>query len=63
MMLFWIMTVIVSLIVIMGWLVWVDEQIENPKPIPQTKQEEAVQMMKLRIADAQWKVKQHFGEN
>ena len=46
----------------MGWLIWVDEQIGNPKPMPQTKQEEAVQMMKLRIADAQWKVKQHFGE-
>ena len=39
----------------LGWLLWMEHQIDCPPPIPETESEKHVRQMKLRIADAEWK--------
>jgi hypothetical protein len=53
---------VMILIGLLGYLVWMDDQIYNPKYIPETEQEKQVREMKLRIQDAEWKFKREIGE-
>jgi hypothetical protein len=50
------------LIGLLGYLVWMDDQIYNPKYMPETESERHVREMKLRIHNAEWKFKREIGE-
>jgi hypothetical protein len=50
------------LIGMLGYLVWMDDQIYNPPHIPETESERHVREMKLRIHNAEWKFKREIGE-
>jgi len=48
-----ILFIIIS-IGILGWLLWMEHQIDNPPKIPETESEKHVRQMKLRIQQAEW---------
>jgi hypothetical protein len=50
------------LIGLLGYLVWMDDQIYNPPYMPETEAERHVKEMKLRIHNAEWKFKREIGE-
>ena len=45
---------IVLTIGMLGWLLWMEHQIDYPEPIPETESEKQVRQMKLRIQQAEW---------
>ena len=53
---------VMMLIGMLGYLVWMDDQIYNPPHIPETEAERHVREMKLRIHNAEWKFKREIGE-
>ena len=53
---------VMMLIGMLGYLVWMDDQIYNPKYMPETESERHVREMKLRIHNAEWKFKREIGE-
>ena len=56
-------SIFVSILIgLLGYLMWMDEQIYNPPRMPETEQEKLVRDIKLRIADAEWKFKREIGE-
>lgn len=56
-------SIFVSILIgLLGYLLWMDEQIHNPPRIPETEQEKHVREMKLRIHNAEWKFKREIGE-
>ena len=60
--LLFVFTLILALIGLLGYLVWMDEQIYNPPRIPETDQERAVRDIKERIKVAEWQFKKLIGE-
>ena len=56
-------SIFVSILIgLLGYLMWMDEQIYNPPRMPETEQEKLVRDIKLRIADAEGKFKREIGE-
>jgi hypothetical protein len=56
-------SIFVSILIgLLGYLMWMDEQIYNPPRMPETEQEKHVREMKLRIHNAEWKFKREIGE-
>ena len=53
---------VMILIVLLGYLLWMDDQIYNPPYMPETEAERHVKEMKLRIHNAEWKFKREIGE-
>ena len=53
---------VMILIGLLGYLVWMDDQIYNPPYMPETESERHVREMKLRIHNAEWKFKREIGE-
>ena len=47
---------------ILGWLLWIEYQIDNPPSIPETESEKYVRDMKERIRVAEWRFKRSIGE-
>ncbi len=47
---------------ILGWLLWMEHQIDNPPKIPETESEKHVRDMKERIKVAEWRFKRSIGE-
>ena len=47
---------------ILGWLLWMEYQIDNPPRIPETEAEKHVRDIKERIKVAEWKFKRSIGE-
>ena len=45
---------IILTIGILGWLLWMEHQIDYPPSIPETESEKHVRQMKLRIQQAEW---------
>ena len=60
--LLFVFTLILALIGLLGYLVWMDEQIYNPPRIPETEQERVVRDIKERIKVAEWRFKRSIGE-
>lgn len=60
--LLFVFTLILALIGLLGYLVWMDEQIYNPPKIPQTEAERKVVDIKERIKVAEWRFKKLIGE-
>ena len=54
--------VITSLVGMLFYLAWMENEIYNPPHIPETEAEKIVRSIKLRIADAQWKFRKELGE-
>ena len=54
--------VITSLVGMLFYLAWMENEINNPPSIPETEAEQLVRSIKLRIADAQWKFRKELGE-
>ena len=59
---------LIALIVITTYLIgmlfyvaWMDDKIHNPPHIPETYAEKLVRIIKLRIADVQWKFRKELG--
>jgi len=55
-------TFMVLSVVIIGWCVWMDEQIDNDVEFPESELEKSVRNIKFRIAEAEWKFKREIGE-
>ena len=53
---------VMILIGLLGYLVWMDDQIYNPQYMHETEAERHVKEMKLRIHNAEWKFKREIGE-
>jgi len=53
---------IVSGVLMIGWLLYMEYKLENPDPIPETEQEKFVRDMKERIKVADWRFKRSIGE-
>lgn len=51
-----IMVATVILLVFLGFMVWMDEQLYKTPHIPETDIEKRVRDIRLRIADANWKL-------
>ena len=47
---------------ILGWLLWMEHQIDNPERIPETEQEKYVRDMKERIKVAEFRFKRSILE-
>jgi len=62
MVLLFVCILILALTGLLGYLVWMDEQIHNPPRIPETEQERAVRDIKERIKVAEWRFKRSIGE-
>ena len=52
----------ILLVVILGYAVYMEDQLLNPPKIPETELEKSVRKIKLQIADAEWKFKREIGE-
>ena len=52
----------ILLVVILGYAVYMEDQLMNPPKIPETELEKSVRKIKLQIADAEWKFKREIGE-
>jgi uncharacterized protein YneF (UPF0154 family) len=52
----------ILLVVILGYAVYMEDQLMNPPSIPETESERSVRSLKMRIADAEWKFKREIGE-
>ena len=53
---------IILCIGILGWLLWMENQIDNPERIPETEQEKYVRDMKERIKVAEFRFKRSILE-
>ena len=53
---------IILAIGMLGWLLWMEHQIDYPAPIPETESEKHVRDMKERIKVAEWRFKRSIGE-
>ena len=58
MMLFFVVACIVSLLVCLGYIVWMDDQLYREPYIPEFDSERKVREIKLRLADLEFKQKQ-----
>ena len=54
MLLVFISIFLMLLVGMLGYLVWMDDQIYNPPYMPETESEKHVRQMKLRIQQAEW---------
>ena len=59
---FLLITASILLVVILGYAVYMEDQLMNPPSIPETENEKSVRILKLRIAEAEWKFKREIGE-
>ena len=59
---FLLITASILLVVILGYAVYMEDQLMNPPKIPETELEKSVRKIKLQIADAEWKFKREIGE-
>ena len=48
---------------ILGWLLWMEHQIDYPSPIPETESEKHVRRMKLRIQQAEWEFNKELAKH
>ena len=55
MMLFFVVACIVSLLVCLGYVVWMDEQLYREPYIPEFDSERKVREIKSRLKDIEWK--------
>ena len=54
---------IVLTIGMLGWLLWMEHQIDYPSPIPETESEKHVRRMKLRIQQAEWEFNKELAKH
>lgn len=59
---FLLITASILLVVILGYAVYMEDQLMNPPSIPETESERSVRSLKMRISDAEWKFKREIGE-
>ena len=57
-----LIVIVTYLIGMLFYLAWMENEIYNQPHIPETESEKLVRNIKLRIADAQWKIRKEFGE-
>lgn len=57
-----LIVIVTYLIGMLFYLAWMENEIYNPPHIPETEAEKLVRNIKLRIADAEWKIRKKFGE-
>ena len=55
MMLFFVVACIVSLLVCLGYVVWMDDQLYREPHIPEFDSERKVREIKTRLKDIEWK--------
>ena len=60
-MIWFLVFTIVSLLVILGVVIWIDEQSHKTPHIPETDIERKVKDIKVRIAQAEWERKRRSG--
>jgi len=59
MFLFFFIFTIISLLFLIGLVVWIDEQVHKNLYIPETEQERFIREMKMHIADMEWKMRKN----
>lgn len=52
----------ILLVIILGYAVYMEDQLMNPPSIPETESERSVRNLKMRISDAEFKFKREIGE-
>lgn len=59
MFLFFFIFTITLLLFLIGFVVWIDEQVHKNLYMPETEQERFIREMKMHIADMEWKMRKN----